>query len=448
MSRAKGKTGLIMALIITTAICLRAPITSVGAILYCIVEDLNLSNTIAGSIGTIPLIVMSVFSPVVTRLSDSKGMGNGMFYGIFLMIVGILLRSFGGVSGLLVGTVIIAMGITFGNVLVPAIIKTFYPDNVGGMTGLYTTTMSICSGIGTGLSVPLAVGLGLGWRWMFCIWAVAAFICLCVAAVCIKKNPEGKLVPPQGGEIKLVPPQGKFCEQISGGKLEIAKVQEDKELVIKSNEARNPMPIDSKSPKGSVDEAISRKPIYKNSMAWALALMFAGQSLVFFTLTAWLPTIISDRGFTAEEAGMVAMVFMVAGIPANFGVPIIANKFKHIGRLAAVIAGVGTLGVALLFFANNIATFIFAAILIQLGVGGVFSLNLALYGLKTKNGAQAAQVSAFSQSVGYILAAIGPMTAGVLYDMTSSWTSTLVLCLGIMMVDIVASYIAGEGKVM
>ena len=75
-------------------------------------------------------------------------------------------------------------------------------------------------------------------------------------------------------------------------------------------------------------------------------------------------------------------------------------------------------------------------------------MNLALYGLKTKNGAQAAQVSAFSQSVGYILAAIGPMTAGVLYDMTSSWTSTLVLCLGIMMVDIVASYIAGEGKVM
>lgn len=501
MSNVKKNRGLIVALLITTAVCLRAPITSVGAILYCIVEDLNLSNTLAGSIGTIPLIIMACFSPVVTRVSESRGMGKGMLYGMMLMIVGILLRSFGGVSGLLAGTVIIAMGITFGNVLVPAIIKTFFPDGVGGMTGVYTTTMSACSGIGTGLSVPIAVGLGLGWKWMFCIWAVAAFVCLCVILVCLKVNPDGKLVPvgdgvqdestkednatasdKQGGKFGVsliknivdsdcasyveIDKSSADCEKCYAAQCAITdckkysvvqstNIECEKHLQYKNEcieceslTANTEAKLRAKTNSNTETEQHKHKPMYKLPMAWALAVMFAGQSLVFFTLSAWLPTIITDRGFTAEEAGVVAMVYMVAGIPANFGVPIIASKFKHIGRLASAIAGVGALGVVVLFFANNMVTFILSAVLIQLGIGGVFSLNLALYGLKTHNGVQAAEVSAFAQSVGYILAAAGPLAAGVLYDLTAGWTATLVLCLGMMVIDVVASYIAGEGKVM
>lgn len=421
MSKSKESKGLMLALLITTAVCLRAPITSVGAILYCIVEDLNLSNTLAGSIGTIPLIVMAVFSPVVTKVSESRGMCKGMFYGMALMIVGILLRSFGGVSGLLVGTIIIAMGITFGNVLVPVIIKIFFPNNVGSMTGLYTTIMSAFSGIAAGVSVPIAVGLGLGWRWMFCIWAAASFVCLCVIAACIKKNPEEQLMLAQNAA-----QSSSYAQDEESENYQLAQNGQNAEMETKT----------------------AKKPMYKSVMAWALAIMFAGQSLVFFTLTAWLPTIITDRGFSAEEAGMIAMIFMVAGIPANFGVPIIASKFKHMGRLAAVIAGVGTLGLVILLFANNMVMFVLAAVLIQLGIGGVFSLNLALYGLKTSDGAKATEVSAFAQSVGYILAAIGPFAAGVLYDATLNWSTTILLCIGCMVFDTIASYIAGEGEVM
>ena len=427
MSKSKESKGLMLALLITTAVCLRAPITSVGAILYCIVEDLNLSNTLAGSIGTIPLIVMAVFSPVVTKVSESRGMCKGMFYGMALMIVGILLRSFGGVSGLLVGTIIIAMGITFGNVLVPVIIKIFFPNNVGSMTGLYTTIMSAFSGIAAGVSVPIAVGLGLGWKWMFCIWAAASFVCLCVIAACIKKNPEEQLMLAQNAaqSSSYAPDKESASSQLAG------------------NGQKN-----MECPSREVENVNTKKPMYKSVMAWALAIMFAGQSLVFFTLTAWLPTIITDRGFSAEEAGMIAMIFMVAGIPANFGVPIIASKFKHMGRLAAVIAGVGTLGLVILLFANNMVMFVLATVLIQLGIGGVFSLNLALYGLKTSDGAKATEVSAFAQSVGYILAAIGPFAAGVLYDATLNWSTTILLCIGCMVFDTIASYIAGEGEVM
>ncbi|MGN0712037.1 MAG: CynX/NimT family MFS transporter [Anaerovoracaceae bacterium] len=408
MSISRRNSILAVVLIITTAVCLRAPITSVGAILYCIIEDLKLSGTVAGSITTIPLVVMALFSPFVSRISEKKGIGRSLFMGMVLMIGGILLRSFGGVSGLLAGTAIIAMGITFGNVLVPAIIKIFFPDKVGAMTGIYTTTMSTCSGIGAGLSVPVAVGLGLGWRLMFCTWAVTSLICMCVVMVYIRVNPE------KYAEGRTANPSGLGKEQQSDNRIQSA----------------NP----------------PRKQLYRIPMAWYLAVMFAGQSCVFYTLTAWLPTIITDRGFTAGAAGTVAMIFQVAAIPANFLVPVIAGRVKKVGALASGVAALGLVGVIFIFFAQSMPAFYIGAALVELGVGGVFSLNLALYGMKTDNGVDAARISGFAQSAGYLLAAAGPMAAGILYDLTSDWTLPLIFCIGVMVADIIASYLAGSGN--
>ncbi len=397
MSVSKKNTSMVVVLIVAIAIVLRAPITAVGSILYCIVEDLNLSGTLAGSISTIPLVVMSLFSPFVSYVSEKKGIGKSLFLAMVLMIAGILMRSFAGVSGLLLGTIIIAVGITFGNVLIPAMIKMFFPDKVGRMTGVFTMTMSMCSGIGAGLSVPLAIDLGLGWRWMFCLWAVLAGVCLFVIALYIKANPEKDLDAPQ--------------------------------------------------PKVEVQATKAHKtPLYKNSVAWALSFMFASQSAVFFTLTAWLPTIIADRGFSAETAGVVAMVFQIAGIPANLGVPLIAEKMKNLGGLAAGSAAVGLLGVIAIYFANSLPMFLIGAILVQLGTGGVFSLNLTLYGMKTDNAVDAARVSGFAQSTGYMLAAIGPIAAGTLYDMTASWSLPLIFCIVIMVIAVVSSYVSGAGS--
>lgn len=429
---------LAVVLIITTAVCLRAPITSVGAILYCIIEELKLSGTVAGSITTIPLVVMALFSPFVSRISEKQGIGRSLFMGMVLMIGGILLRSFGGVAGLLVGTAIIAMGITFGNVLVPAIIKIFFPDKVGAMTGIYTTTMSTCSGIGAGLSVPVAVGLGLGWRLMFCTWAVTSLICMCVVIVYIRVNPEKYAAEKQHPGSGPSEPESDCVQMTADCKLSDSDCQK---LVADCKSAQYGV---AGTESNSANP--SRKQLYRIPMAWYLAVMFAGQSCVFYTLTAWLPTIITDRGFTAGAAGTVAMIFQVAAIPANFLVPVIAGRVKKVGALASGVAALGLAGVVFIFFAQSMPAFYIGAALVELGVGGVFSLNLALYGMKTDNGVDAARISGFAQSAGYLLAAAGPMAAGILYDLASDWTLPLIFCICVMIADIIASYLAGSGN--
>ena len=60
--------------------------------------------------------------------------------------------------------------------------------------------------------------------------------------------------------------------------------------------------------------------------------------------------------------------------------------------------------------------------------GACFILGLSFISLRTDDSQQAASLSGMSQSVGYLLAAIGPMLAGALHTTTGSWSAPLWLC--------------------
>lgn len=384
---------LIFFVIVTTAICLRAPITSVGSILYCIVEDLDLSSTIAGAITTIPLIVIAILSPCISKISEKTGINQALLLGMITMLVGIILRSFGGILGLLLGTALIGAGIAFGNVLIPAIIKSFFPDRIGTMTGVFTTTMSICSGVGAGISVPLAVELGWGWRWTFCIWAAATLLAIFTSIIQIKK----------------IPAVNDPCE-----KLEVK---------------RQPL-----------------KRLYKIPLAWWVAVMFGGQSCVFYMMVTWLPTIVTDRGISAMSAGVIATIFQLAAIPANFATPVLAGYFKNQSRLAVSVAGLGIIGLLGILFAKSILLLAISTGILALGLGGTFSLSLVIFGMRTSDGMQAARLSGFAQSAGYVMAAIGPTLAGAIYDFSGNWSLPITLAIVIMIFDLVAANIAGADR--
>ncbi|MBE6033359.1 MAG: MFS transporter [Clostridiales bacterium] len=384
---------LISLVIITTAICLRAPITSVGSILYCIVEDLQLSNTIAGSITTIPLIVIALLSPCVSKIGERTGINQALLLGLLILLAGILIRSFGGLVGLLAGTALIGAGISFGNVLIPAVIKNFFPEKIGTMTGVFTTTMSICSGIGAGISVPLAVEMGWGWRLTFCIWAAAALLAVIISCMQLKNSPAVNAV-------------------VSGKEWEIKQA----------------------------------KPLYKIPLAWWVAIMFGGQSCVFYMMVTWLPMIVADKGISAMAAGIVATVFQLAAIPANFAVPILAGRFRKQSKLAMGVAGLGVIGLAGILFSTNMLLLAFSTGLLALGLGGTFSLSLVIFGMRTSDAMQAAQLSGFAQSAGYVMAAIGPMLAGVVYDWSGDWTIPILLAVGFMVLDLIAANIAGADR--
>lgn len=351
---------------------LRAPITSVGSIIDLIKDEFNLTSSMAGFITTLPLIAFAVFSPFVSKISSKFGYGLTMLGGLFLIIAGEIIRSYTNSFGLFAGTVFIGIGIAIGNVLIPSIIKLRFSKNVGVITSIYTTSMCIFAAIGSGVSVPLAVGLGFGWKNALAVWTILTLVTVFI-----------------------------WIPQLKSSK------------VSTTNNTNN------QNTKGT--------SIWKSHLAWWVTLFMGTQSLLFYCLVAWLPSIITSKGMSAEFAGMMTLLFQLVSLPATLLMPIIADKFKDQKVITTVSSLIYLVGISLLLISNSTISIVISLIFAGLGMGGSISLAIAFISLRSKNAKKAAELSGMSQSAGYLLAAIGPFLIGFIFDMTSSFTVPIII---------------------
>ncbi|GKX29090.1 putative transporter YycB [Vallitalea longa] len=351
---------------------LRAPITAVGSIIDLIKNEYNLSSGMAGFITTLPLIAFAVVSPFVSQISSKLGYGLTMLSGLVFMIVGEIIRSYTNSFGLFAGTTLIGIGIAIGNVLIPSIIKLRFSKNVGIVTSIYTTSMCIFAAVGSGVSVPLAVGLDFGWRNALAVWTVLTLITVFIWFPQLKKS----------------------------------KGSMSKETMIK----------DSKG-----------KSIWKSPLAWWVTLFMGTQSLLFYCLVAWLPSIITSKGMSAEFSGMMALLFQLVGLPATLLMPIIADRFKDQKVITTISSLIYLVGMSLLLVSDSKISIIVSLIFVGLGMGGSISISIAFISLRSPNAKKAAELSGMSQSAGYLLAATGPLLIGFIFDRTLSFTVPIIL---------------------
>lgn len=162
--------------IIFIAANLRAPLTAIGPLVDQIRGSLHISNTLAGMITTLPLFAFAGFSPFAPRLARKFGAKLVLFWSLIFLMFGIILRSLFGGFGLFLGTVIIGLSISVGNVLIPSLFKQELPERIGLMTGIYNVSMGLFGSIAAGISVPIASELGLGWGTALIIWAALGFL--------------------------------------------------------------------------------------------------------------------------------------------------------------------------------------------------------------------------------------------------------------------------------
>ena len=353
--------------IIFIAFNLRAPITGVGPIIDLIKGDLGLNNVQAGFVTTLPLLAFGLFSPFVSKISKRFGTGYTMLFGLIFIFVGELVRSYTNFSGLFVGTALMGLGIAIGNVLIPSIIKEKFSRHVGRLTSIYTTSMCVFAAMGAGLSVPMASGYGVGWRNGLALWAILAVFAMIIWLPQLNEADADPTHPNRAG--------------------------------ASSNE----------------------KSVWTSAMAWWVTLFMGIQSLLFYSLVAWLPSIITARGMDSSFAGTMALTFQLVGLPATLVLPIIADKFKNQRLIGTVKATIYLVGMLLLFYANTKPVLICSIILLSIGQGGSISLAIAFISLRTPHARLAAELSGMAQSVGYLFAAIGPILLGVVYEITGSW---------------------------
>lgn len=349
---------------------LRAPITAVGSVVEMIQNEYHLSNAAAGFITTLPLVAFAVVSPFVSTISEKIGHAKTMMLGLLLILGGEVCRSYTGALGLFAGTAIIGVGIAIGNVIIPGIIKLYFSEKVGFVTSIYTSGMCIFAAVGAGVSVPLAKGMNLGWKNTLCVWFFLTLVTIVIWLPQIREKSQS-----------------------------------------------------SSKAKGKTNGP----SIWKSPLAWWVTLFMGTQSLLFYSLVAWLPTIVTSKGLTEAFAGNMALLFQLMAIPATLVIPTLCDRLSDQRKLVYAVCVIYAAGMTLFLTMTAPAMITLAVVLMSIGMGGSISLSIAFISLRSPNSQRAAELSGMSQSAGYLFAALGPIVTGYIYDMKSTWSIPVTL---------------------
>ena len=374
--------------VILVAFCLRIIITGVGPLLPEITENLGLSGSASGLLTTLPLIAFAAVSSLAGGLGRRWGEGHTISIGLCLILLGTVLRSIAGVAGLYIGTAIVGIGTALGNVLLPAVVKAEYPTHVGQVTAFFTVAMVAAAALALALNVPLA-NAGLGWRGALLVWGAAVVITLIVW----RKNASLRLEATEQSEA-----------------------------------------------------AAPEKPIWKSGLAWCVMLYFGINSLIFYAIIGWLPTILQSSGMESGTAGMVTALYQMVSLIPSLVVPTLAGRRQDQRGWLLLGSVLNIIGIITLMSSTAAVAQVTATVILGLANGCAFSMGLALMGFRAKNAVDAARLSGFAQSAGYALAATGPMVVGWLHDLTPNWNIGLGYVLFTSVVALLAGQRAGRNE--
>ncbi|MFF0475898.1 CynX/NimT family MFS transporter [Streptomyces sp. NPDC004284] len=391
----RGLLGLVAVGLVLAALNLRPAITSLGALLEEVSADLHMSGSVAGVLTSVPPLCFAVFGITAPRLARRFGPAAVVCAGMAAIFTGLVLRPFAtGTAAFLAASALALMGIAVSNVLMPVIVKRYFPDRVGSMTGLYSMALALGTSVAAAATVPMTDALGGDWRLGLGVWAV-------LAAVAVL--PWLPLLRDRGA--------------------------------------------DTAPPAATAREAAPQAPaprITRSRTAWALGVFFGLQATGAYITMGWMPQIFRDAGVPAATAGVLLAVTMVMGVPLAFVIPRLATRMKNQGPIVVALGLCGLTGYTGLLLAPAAGAWVWAVLL---GVSNcAFPLALTMIGMRSRTGAGVVRLSAFAQSVGYLISIPGPLLVGVLYQHSGGWGLPIALMGGLMVPQMIVGTLAGRDR--
>ncbi|WP_282796315.1 MFS transporter [Streptomyces sp. CC224B] len=395
-------TRLVVVGIVLAALNLRPAITSLGALLEEVRDGLGMSGTLAGLLTSVPPLCFALFGSQAPRLARRFGAGAVVCAGMAAIATGLLIRPFvGGTAGFLAATAFALMGIAVSNVLMPVIVKRWFPDRVGSMTGLYSMALALGTSLAAALTVPLTDALGGSWRTGLALWAVVAVVAVVPWLPLVRERGAEPAAPASAAPVSAAPASGAR--------------QEDPALRITHSRT-----------------------------AWALACFFGLQATAAYITMGWMPQIFRDAGVPAGEAGVLLAVTMAMGVPLAFVIPRVATRLPHQGPVVIVLGACGLAGYAGLYLAPAGGAWAWALLC---GIANcAFPLALTMVGMRARSSVGVAKLSAFAQSTGYLISIPGPLLVGMLYQHSGGWGLPLALMAGLMVPQIAVGFLAGRDR--
>ncbi len=164
------------------------------------------------------------------------------------------------------------------------------------------------------------------------------------------------------------------------------------------------------------------------------------QSLAFYVILAWLPEILQDRGLTANAAGWMLSLSQGMGVVGTIFIPVWADKNNDQRGLVWILLGMEVVSLVGLLFPDPFLVELWVS-LIGFSLGGSFGLSLLFIVLRSHDTETATALSGMAQSIGYLLAAIGPTLFGALHDLTEAWIAPIIF----LFIVAIAKLFAGLG---
>lgn len=385
-TQSRAQRLLVVVGIVVLAFNLRPAAVSVGPVLPEVRAGLGMTPTVAGVLTTLPVLAFATVGAAAPVLARRAGVHRVTLAALGAVVAGLGLRAVvDSPLPFLALSVVGLSGMATANVLLPSLVKLHFPQRVGLLTSLYTTSLAVGLTMASALTVPVSEGLG-SWRWGLGAWAVTALVA-------------------------AVPWLG----------------------LLRHDLAPDEQP-----------HTVTLAQVARTRLGWAMAVLFGLQSLQAYSIFGWLPQVYRDAGFAPGTAGLLLGVVTGMSIPLSFLLPSVAARMRHQGALVTALTACYPLGYLGLVLAPVAGAWVWAVLV---GVGAsVFPVVLTLIGLRSRTPGGTAALSGFTQSVGYLIAATGPFGVGLLYDVAGSWTPPLLVLAGLAVPQIGLGLLASRAR--
>lgn len=376
----------LVAILLISAV-LRPPVAQMGPILSIIQQQLGITGDQTAFLASIPVLCFGFGAFLAPALVRRFGLDRTLIAIMVVIVLAIAGRPYLGFYGLLAGTTVAGLAIAVANVLLPSVVRERFPNKVVPLTSVYTTILAASASFAAAFSFPSATSYG--WQLALELWVLPSLLALGFSFTFLK----GTITP--------------------------IKVSGD-------------------------EHSGDFGRILKSPIAWSIIGLFGIQSLGFYALLAWLPSLaIDSSNMSPEQAGSLLSLMTIVGVPVGLLLSSNFGRFKSLSLVGVVISLVTIIGMVLLMM----GIWVPAVIVIGIGQASSFPLSLSLISTRAGNQRLTTMLSSVAQGIGYLVAAAGTFLFGWLTGVTNSWEASILGLILLTCVQAVASWYAGRPQV-